>query len=111
MRVAFKPALFGLEKASGWIVTFNGAIVASLYASDDGEVGLRWGYEVPWICRGQTWISLDDAKAEFRNIAKLYAQGMTPRQLQATLDDLRHPPRNEAERRARKIFRSIALQS
>lgn len=107
MRVAFKPTQFGLEKTPGWLATFNGAVVASLYADSSGEVGLQWGYEHPWISTSQVWKSLDEAKAEFRSVAKLYSKGVTPKQLQWALHDLRNPPRTEAERRSRDIFRSI----
>jgi hypothetical protein len=80
MRVQWKPTTFGLQAKPGWLVFFDGSLVASIYASDDGTVGLQWGYENPWICASMTWESLEAAKAEFKAWATAYGRGMPPDQ-------------------------------
>lgn len=111
MRVSFEPHTFGMKKKTGWLVTFDGSIVASLYVGDGDTVGLNWGYEVPWICGSQTWDDLDSAKEEFSRIAHIYAQGVTPDQLSAMIEDARHPLRNRSEQRARDTFRAEVRRS
>ena len=80
MKVQWKPATFGMSATPGWLVFFDGHLVASISANQDGTVGLNWGYETPWVCVHCTWESLAQAKVEFKRWANIYGSGVTPEQ-------------------------------
>jgi hypothetical protein len=80
VRVAFKEIRVGRSRRRGWLVCFDGSVVAVLGqrvdADPDGDVVVEHSTIQPFASLwGTSWSSLVFAKEDFREVARLYARG------------------------------------
>lgn len=87
--MTFDPCQIGLGSSKGYIVKYKGSLIAILEQDESsGKVNLANGFEHPFICTFCSWNSIEDARAEFLSVCKLYDTGETPREIERALEQL-----------------------
>lgn len=78
MRISLRQCKIGTNGNTGWLVLYDGKLLAVLQQANDGTVVLAAGLDYPFVGVMVGWDSLDDARADCNKIGKLYHAGASP---------------------------------
>lgn len=78
MRISLRQCKIGIGGDTGWLVLYDGKLLAVVSQMDDRTAVLAAGLEYLFVSVMVGWDSLDDARAHCNEIGKLCRAGVLP---------------------------------